>query len=206
MATTPDEQKNPDEKIGGAVNDDDAATTSTENPGDGDAGAGPDKGYPDDTPVAEMTAEQQAAYWKHMARKHENTAKARRDYDDVVAERDELKRATMTDGEKALAEARNRGRAEALTEAVRVQIDTHIDSRVTDTETADILKAAVNPSTFVDGGTIKTDALTAYLNAVTLAKGDTAPVRDPHQGNRNPAPTRVSGRDRYAARYNKKTN
>lgn len=205
MATKPDEQKNPDEKISGDANDG-AAKTSTENPGEGDAGKGSDKGYPDDTPVAEMTAEQQAAYWKHMARKHENTAKARKDYDDVVAERDKLKKATMTDDEKALEEARNRGRAEALTEAVKVQIDAHIDARVTDTETAEILKAAVNPSTFVDGGTIKADALTAYLNAVALTKGDKAPGRDPHQGNKNPTPTRASGRERYAARYKKKTN
>ena len=205
MATKPDEQKNPDEKVSGDVNDD-AAKTSTENPGGGDAGKGSDKGYPDDTPVTEMTSEQQAAYWKHMARKHENTAKARKDYDDVIAERDKLKQATMTDNEKALEEARNRGRVEALTESVKAQISTHIDARVTDTDTAEILKSAVNPSTFVGGGTIKTEALTAYLNAVTLSKGDTAPGRDPHQGNKNPTPTRASGRDRYAARYNKKTN
>ena len=32
-------------------------------------------GYPDKTPVADMTIEQQVAYWKYHARKHENTVK-----------------------------------------------------------------------------------------------------------------------------------
>ena len=33
-------------------------------------------GYPDATPVADMTAEHQVAYWKHHARKHEAASKA----------------------------------------------------------------------------------------------------------------------------------
>lgn len=33
-------------------------------------------GYPDATPVADMTAEHQVAYWKHHARKHEAAAKS----------------------------------------------------------------------------------------------------------------------------------
>lgn len=56
--------------------------------GDGDKGkqqADKDLGYPKDTPIAEMTDKQQAAYWKHHARKHEGTANARADYDDQKA-------------------------------------------------------------------------------------------------------------------------
>lgn len=34
-----------------------------------------DKGFPADTPLAEMTTEQQLAYWKHQSRKHENNYK-----------------------------------------------------------------------------------------------------------------------------------
>ena len=32
-------------------------------------------GFPENTPIDRMTAEQQAAYWKHQSRKHENTWK-----------------------------------------------------------------------------------------------------------------------------------
>lgn len=39
------------------------------------AGTGDDRGYPANTPVAEMTAEQQTAYWRYHARKHENAYK-----------------------------------------------------------------------------------------------------------------------------------
>lgn len=35
-----------------------------------------DKGFPADTPLAEMTTEQQLAYWKHQSRKHENNYKS----------------------------------------------------------------------------------------------------------------------------------
>jgi hypothetical protein len=34
-----------------------------------------DRGYPANTPTAEMTPAQQTAYWKHHARKHETTVK-----------------------------------------------------------------------------------------------------------------------------------
>lgn len=35
-----------------------------------------ERGYPENTPVADMTVEQQAAYWKSHARKHEDRLKA----------------------------------------------------------------------------------------------------------------------------------
>jgi hypothetical protein len=37
---------------------------------------GGERGYPENTPVADMTAEQQAAYWRTHARKHEDRLKA----------------------------------------------------------------------------------------------------------------------------------
>ena len=49
----------------------DSAETSEQEP----APAGPD-GFPLNTPVADMAAEQQAAYWRTQARKHEKAVKA----------------------------------------------------------------------------------------------------------------------------------
>jgi hypothetical protein len=45
--------------------------------GQGGSGAGTDddRGYPANTPVAEMTPQQQTAYWRYHARKHENAYK-----------------------------------------------------------------------------------------------------------------------------------
>lgn len=84
--------------------------------GSGDSGGGgSDKGFPADTPVAEMTDAQQAAYWKHQSRKHENTAKARGDYDELrarAAKADELEAAARTEAEKAVAAARKEAEAE----------------------------------------------------------------------------------------------
>lgn len=55
----------------------DAAAASSDNQGDAGAGsdAGSDKGFPENTPVAEMNPGQQAAYWKHQSRKWEGQAK-----------------------------------------------------------------------------------------------------------------------------------
>ncbi|MDR1265927.1 MAG: hypothetical protein LBK42_10320 [Propionibacteriaceae bacterium] len=80
------------------------------------------EGFPAGTPLAEMTVEQQAAYWKHHARRHEGAAKAARD------EADQLRKAALTDQEKAVedvkdaarreGEATDRWRRTAVTEAV----------------------------------------------------------------------------------------
>jgi hypothetical protein len=48
--------------------------TGTGSTGAGDGTALNEHGYPDGKPVAEMTSEQQVAYWKHHARKHEQRA------------------------------------------------------------------------------------------------------------------------------------
>lgn len=40
------------------------------------APSGGDRGYPEGTPLEQMNAEQQANYWKHQARKHEDRVKA----------------------------------------------------------------------------------------------------------------------------------
>src|SRR5215218_296038 len=59
----------------------------------------PAGGFPADTPVTEMTTEQQAAYWKHQSRKHEERARSREDYDDLkakAAKLEKLERQSLT--------------------------------------------------------------------------------------------------------------
>ena len=67
--------------------------------------------FPANTPVAEMTDAQAAAYWKEQSRKHEGRAK------DNHAELEKLRRGQLSDQEQAVANARDEGRSEALREA-----------------------------------------------------------------------------------------
>lgn len=78
-----------------------------------------DKGFPADTPLAEMTAEQQAAYWKDKARKHEQRANSRGDYDAIKAKADrldEIERANESEKDKAVREATERAKADTRAE------------------------------------------------------------------------------------------
>lgn len=67
-------------------------------------------GYPDATPVADMTPEHQVAYWKHHARKHEAAAKSAPDAAELErlraaeAELAQRKAADMTEAERVQAE------------------------------------------------------------------------------------------------------
>ncbi|MFJ3248314.1 hypothetical protein [Streptomyces sp. NPDC086782] len=85
------------------------------NDGGGDGGGGGgggssvnEHGYPDATPVADMTSEHQVAYWKHHARKHEAAAKA-------APDAAELERLRAADAELATRKAAD------LTETERLQ-------------------------------------------------------------------------------------
>lgn len=79
-----------------------------------------DKGFPADTPVAQMTDAQQAAYWKHYSREHEGKAKAfttlgvTPEQIQQLQERNaELEKAQMDAGELALKEATDKAAADA---------------------------------------------------------------------------------------------
>ncbi|WP_327712365.1 hypothetical protein OG912_32095 [Streptomyces sp. NBC_00464] len=94
-------------------------------------------GYPDATPVAEMTTDHQVAYWRHYARKHEATAKAAPDAAELErlraaeAELATRKAADLTDAERLQAEkdaaetarlTAERERDEARADALRITV------------------------------------------------------------------------------------
>lgn len=67
-----------------------------------------DRGYPLNTPVADMTAEQQIAYWKYHSRKHENALKDAGDLEELrarAARADELEAQHATESQKAAKKA-----------------------------------------------------------------------------------------------------
>lgn len=167
----------------------------------------PDKGFPADAPVAEMTAVQQAAYWKDRARKHEDRVKARSDYDAVKAKADRfdaLEREQLSDVDKATADA---VAARAETAEVRAaMVDTHIAAAVTagriSQDHADVLLDGLDRSKYLSDGRVDTDKVTALLNAIAPATGAAQTFPDLGQGRRHGSakPSVASGRDMFDAR------
>lgn len=79
-----------------------------------------DKGFPENTPLAEMTVEQREAYWKHQARKHENTVKGLGDVEALKAKAqkwDQHEQEQIPAQERAITEAREAAKAEGAAEA-----------------------------------------------------------------------------------------
>jgi len=160
----------------------DSTTTETAPPATSPAG---DRGFPDATPVAEMNPEQQAAYWKHQARKHEKTAKDLRgqygDYDTLrerASQYDALLRSTQTEQERAVAEARDaaakEARAAALNEfggqMVAARLHTALAGRRSPDE-IDALIEGVDPRRFLtDAGQVDAEKVAAWADRIAPKK------------------------------------
>lgn len=136
-----------------------------------------DPGYPKDTPLAEMTTEQQVAYWKHQSRKHEQVAKARGDYDQVKAELGKLRQASMTDQEKAIeaarAEAADEARAEErerlLGEVVTAHVSAAMSAAGANQEQIRQVLSPLDPKFFVGAeGKVDTDKVTNFVASLGL--------------------------------------
>lgn len=80
---------------------------------------------PTDPKPSAPQAETTDVDWKAAARKHEKEAKA------TKAELDKLRKAAMSDQEKAVAEAEERGRKEATTEAATLLASARIEAALT---------------------------------------------------------------------------
>lgn len=158
--------------------------------GDGGAGKGTgsgsgggsgdgDKGYPDNTPVAEMTTAQQAAYWKAQSRKHEDRAKARADYDDLktkAAELDKLKQSQMSEQEKAVEAAKTDARKAALVEVGAKLVDAEIRAvsagRLSDDQRTVLLDGLDRTRFLTAEGDVDTDKVKTFVDGIAPARGD----------------------------------
>lgn len=144
-------------------------------------------GFPESTPLVEMTAEQREAYWRHHARRHEDTVKARADYDELkakAAEFDKLQAAQMSEQQRAVAEAEQRARTAVLGEAgpkaaeAALRIALQLAKGLDKTE-VDRIVGPLNCNYFLaaDGMSVDTDKVTAYLT--TIAAPPVAPAAVP---------------------------
>ncbi|MFJ9694952.1 hypothetical protein [Kitasatospora sp. NPDC101183] len=167
-----------------------------------------DHGYPDATPVAEMTHEHQAAYWRHHARKHEQRASAAPTADELTQLRaDAAELATRkaaelseTDRLKAEKEAAEQAAAQARADAATAT------RRALLLEVASTKGLTPTQAERLQGST--REALEADADALRTAFGGTG-----DQGRRPPlgagsdagtdAKTTAAGAARYAARHGK---
>jgi hypothetical protein len=176
-----------------------------------------DKGFPADTPVAEMTAEQQAAYWKDKARKHEDVVKDLKpklaDYDALKTKADEwdaFQHTADTEHEKALAAAREEAaktaaekaraeeRARLIPVAVGAALRTQLAGRL-EAKQVDALLDGIDHNRFLDdNGAVDADKVRDWV-------ADVAPKKDPDlgQGRRgnNPPDGVAAGQAEYERRH-----
>jgi hypothetical protein len=165
-----------------------AAPEAGEDPAGGGAPKSEELGFPDATPLTEMTAEQQTAYWKHKARKHEDLNKQRADYDDLKARAkraDELEQASQTEQEKALQQAREEARREGenlgasryLADAIRA--DLRASTGKSNEDLAPVM-GVIDTSKFVkDDGDIDSEKLAEFAATfgISTPQQSTDPAR-----------------------------
>lgn len=197
------------EMFGGWVMEDDGdGADGNETPG-GEGGANESAdGFPANTPVKDMTAEQQAAYWKHKARKHEARAEAARDT--VKAERDRLKQATMTDDQKAIEQARNEAaeaarteeRAKLLGQVVKAELRGALTAKKIEAARINAALGPIDTKYFLtDSGEVDTDKVTEYADGFAPAGTQWPDTGQGKRGSNGPAKGVDAGRDLYRDRH-----
>lgn len=169
-----------------------------------------ERGFPENTPVQEMTDGQRAEYYKSMSRKWEDRAKARDDYDDLkqkASEFDKLRESQQSEQERAVAQARAEGASEAAKAAAdrtaATVMRTLLTSAGREPETAAALVKATNLAAFIRDGDVDVDALAEHVKLIAPA-----PVKEPAwsgdlgQGRRTTTKTTGTslGRDMFADR------
>lgn len=140
-----------------------------------------DRGFPENTPLAEMNPEQQAAYWKQQARKHESTVKefGKRygDYESLkerASQYDALLATTQTDQERAVTQARKEAAEAARAEAQRefggqlvaARLQSALAGRLADEQIESLLEG-VDPTRFLtDAGSVDAEKVTKWADRV----------------------------------------
>ncbi len=175
-------------------------------PTDPPASDPPDRGFPESTPITQMTAEQQAAYWKFHDRRKSDTLKA---YGGITPEQvqalqtrnTELERQQLSAADQALATARDEATATATAAAVSAWAPevakAVVGQFITDEQQRNAVLSGINPMAFVKDGKFDTDALVGHLTGLSAAfggngSGDPQPRQWGQSGSHPPA---KSGRD-----------
>jgi hypothetical protein len=148
--------------------------------GSGGSGSSNDTGFPKDTPVAEMTDKEQAAYYKHQARRHEERNRGL--LGDRTPEQlkkdleafEKFQREQQTPAEQALNAARDEGKQAGLTAARRESATTlfrgHLEGAGIEGGDLEELVAGLNVDNFVTDTGVDTTKLTNFAKRFTSGK------------------------------------
>ncbi|MDN4616417.1 hypothetical protein P5G50_18370 [Leifsonia sp. F6_8S_P_1B] len=190
--------------------------TDEENAGGegGDTNTGGDTGFPANTPVKEMTPEQQAAYHLHQSRKHEGRVKAFGEWTpEKIAqlEKDnaELRQKTQTAEQNALDAAREEGRAEIRAQLAAERVNNALARALTGRIPDPSALLDLNRSQFVKDGAADIDAINAWVDANSTeatAQKKGIDLGQGRRGNNEPAKGVGAGADLFANRKTKKTD
>jgi hypothetical protein len=146
----------------------------------GSTGGATDKGFPADTPVAEMTAEQQVAYWKSASRKHEGRAKAfdgltpdeLADLRDKASKHDALEHELMSDRDRAVADAKKAAESELSSKFLPKLVAAEFRAAAAGKVAADKLAAALefaDMGKFVKAGEVDAEKVAKFVESLAPA-------------------------------------
>ena len=139
-------------------------------------------GFPADTPVKDMTIEQQAAYWKHYARQHEERARPFKDLTpealqalrEKADQHDALERELMSDKDKAILEAKEAAEAETTARFAEKLVKAEFKSAAAGRLEADRLNTVLAPldlTKFLDkNGDVDEAKVSQYVDSIAPAK------------------------------------
>lgn len=187
--------------------------------GKGGAGDGGDLGFPRDTPLAEMTEKQVAAYWRHYARTHEDRFKdlvGDRTPEQIkadMAELAEIRKQQQTPAERQLTEQFDKGKAEGVrsgrTEAATAIFRGALEAGGIEGQDLDDMVAGFNVAAFVNDDGIDTAKITNFAKRFAPGTGTEGSGRERQWGagrRQSGEPARGSGGKAEAERrFGKKT-
>lgn len=192
----------------GSGGDDGKATDFT------DPDTGEKYGFPANTPTSQMTAEQKAEYWRHKARKHESRSEARKDYDAIKSELDDLKAKHQTDAEKAVEQAAKDARTDAETKLraefgaklVAAKLEAALAGKLPAEKVTEHVEFLDATKFLTESGEVDTDKVKQYADGLAPS-GKTWP--DTGQGNRGSGDVTAkgvaAGAEMFAASRGKKS-
>lgn len=158
-----------------------------------------DLGFPQGTPLEQMSAEQREAYWRHYARQHEGRWKALgeltpeqlKELRDKADAHDKAQRDALPEQQRLVEEAREQARKDALAATmpnlVRAEFKAALTGRVKAEELEAKVATIVDPldtSKFLtaDGTTVDAAKVTAFVDAAIPPATGTRPPGPPNHG------------------------
>ena len=154
-----------------------------------------DRGFPEGVPVERMTGadSEAAAFWRHHARRNQDQLRQYADYDQLKAERDQLKQATQTEMQRAQAEAEARGRQIGASEAGGQVVEAWFRAAAAGRMSEDAINAqlqVLDRTRFMASGQVNQQAIYDHVNVI-VGGGMAYPQPQPQ--------VQVPGQPQYAA-------